>query len=77
MAILQALIATLFRSVGRILNTALGWATIMLVVASGRAGCHGGSRRRHSGPSVSPISALRQTLTQPVEFLMQPLELVI
>jgi hypothetical protein len=30
MAIVQALLALLFRSVGRLLNTAFGWATIML-----------------------------------------------
>lgn len=30
MAVLQALIATLFRYAGKILNTALGWATILL-----------------------------------------------
>src|SRR5438874_10721463 len=30
MLVLQALIAAIFRSLGRILNTAFGWATILL-----------------------------------------------
>ena len=30
MAIIQGLIAAVFRSLGKILNTAFGWATIML-----------------------------------------------